>query len=198
MGSGINFDVWTLTVSNDRLIAGGDFDLAGDVQVSGIAQWDGKAWSSVGPNLGGGPVYELTTFRNDLVAAGNFTNIGGTPASGIARWDGNAWHAFDAGISEESFGYGAALAEHDGALFVSGLFTQAGERYSASWARWMPALPGDLNIDGDLDLADLFDLLSDYGLACDATPRDGDTDADGDVDLSDLAILLADFGTRCP
>jgi hypothetical protein len=198
LGAGINWEVYALAVHNDRLIAGGNFGRAGDVEVSGIAQWDGAAWSAVGPNAGGGPVYELTTFRGDLIAAGEFTVVGGTPARGIARWDGNAWHAFDSGITEYSFGYGAALAEHDGALFVSGLFTRAGERVTAYWARWMPSLSGDVNIDGDVDIADLYDLLSHYGMSQDATPRDGDTDADGDVDLADLANLLGAFGATCP
>ncbi|MBU0616735.1 MAG: right-handed parallel beta-helix repeat-containing protein, partial [Planctomycetes bacterium] len=56
---------------------------------------------------------------------------------------------------------------------------------------------GDLDGDGDIDLSDLAQLLSNYGTtgACYA---DGDIDLDGDVDLSDLAALLAVCGTTCP
>ncbi len=52
------------------------------------------------------------------------------------------------------------------------------------------ACPGDVDGDGDTDLADLGALLAVYGgydPAC-------DFDGDGDVDLADLAYLLSDYG----
>ena len=58
--------------------------------------------------------------------------------------------------------------------------------------------PGDLDGDYDVDLADLSQLLSNYGTAQGASYEDGDLDGDGDVDLSDLAALLAVYGTICP
>jgi hypothetical protein len=55
-------------------------------------------------------------------------------------------------------------------------------------------IAGDLDGDGDVDLADLAQLLAHYGTATGATYEDGDLDADGDVDLSDLAQLLSVYG----
>ena len=55
-------------------------------------------------------------------------------------------------------------------------------------------IPGDLDGDGDVDLADLAQLLAHYGMSEGATYEDGDLDGDGDVDLSDLAELLAHYG----
>jgi hypothetical protein len=61
-----------------------------------------------------------------------------------------------------------------------------------------PTCPGDLDCDGDVDLADLAQLLGNYGTTSGAEYEDGDLDADGDVDLTDLAGLLAVYGTTCP
>ena len=55
-------------------------------------------------------------------------------------------------------------------------------------------IPGDLDGDGDVDLSDLAQLLSNYGITGGATYQQGDLDGDGDVDLSDLAALLANYG----
>ncbi|MBU0617297.1 MAG: hypothetical protein KKI02_06255 [Planctomycetes bacterium] len=57
-------------------------------------------------------------------------------------------------------------------------------------------IPGDVDGDGDVDLADLAALLGAYGTSVgdpDYNP-DADIDEDGDVDLSDLAELLGHYG----
>lgn len=59
------------------------------------------------------------------------------------------------------------------------------------------SLPGDLDGDCDVDLADLAQLLANYGVTSGAVYEDGDLDLDGDVDLADLAALLAVFGASC-
>lgn len=65
-----------------------------------------------------------------------------------------------------------------------------------------PTFLGDIDLDCDVDLADLATLLACYG-CCEPDPcYDGcasaDLNCDGDVDLSDLAALLAEFGAECP
>lgn len=55
-------------------------------------------------------------------------------------------------------------------------------------------LTGDLDLDADVDFADLSQLLCNYGTTSGATRSDGDLDGDGDVDLTDLAELLAHYG----
>jgi hypothetical protein len=57
-----------------------------------------------------------------------------------------------------------------------------------------PLVPADLDGDGDVDLADLAQLLGYYGTPSGATYEQGDLDGDGDVDLADLAELLGNYG----
>lgn len=58
-------------------------------------------------------------------------------------------------------------------------------------------IPGDLDGDGCVDLADLATLLSNYGTQQGATYEMGDIDGDGDVDVADLAELLSHYGDGC-
>ncbi len=59
-------------------------------------------------------------------------------------------------------------------------------------------IPGDFDIDQDVDLADLALLLQSFGYCA---PEAGcseqvDMDGDGCVDLSDLSLFMANYGLR--
>ncbi len=56
---------------------------------------------------------------------------------------------------------------------------------------------GDLDGDGDIDLADLARMLAHYGNSGGLSYRQGDLDGDQDVDLADLALILAGYGNVC-
>lgn len=59
------------------------------------------------------------------------------------------------------------------------------------------ACPGDVNIDGTVDMRDFSVLQNNFGTAAGAGPGDGDLDSDGDVDLSDTNAFVAHFGIDC-
>ncbi len=54
------------------------------------------------------------------------------------------------------------------------------------------SLPGDTTGDGNVDLADLLDVLSNWGTG---GSGGGDADGDGDVDLADLLAVLSNWGS---
>jgi hypothetical protein len=74
-------------------------------------------------------------------------------------------------------------------------FTPAG--YADIDALEVVVCTGDLDGDLDVDIADLTQLLSNFGVAAGASLDDGDLDGDGDVDLNDLTNLLSAFGAHC-
>lgn len=59
--------------------------------------------------------------------------------------------------------------------------------------------PADLDFNGVVDLADLSQLLANFGRSgTDVGPADGDVDNDYDVELGDLTEMLSAFGSACP
>jgi len=112
-----------------RLIIGGFFAVAGNVQANSIAAYDPGTgqWSPLGTGVANGyftTVHALTTLPNgDLIAAGDFTTAGGVPANNIARWNGSAWSRLGTGI--DSFVYALATLPN-GDLIAGGSFSTAG------------------------------------------------------------------------
>lgn len=141
------------------LFIGGGFDEVGPpdnpVPATGVARWDGAAWSAVGGGVdpepgvqtrvshmlvadpdGPGPVGE------SLYLAGSFAGAGGIQTPGIVRWDGAAWSGLAGGIGplEEISGRARALALYDDgsgpALYIAGRFETAGSTPARNIARW--------------------------------------------------------------
>ncbi len=129
--------------SGSQLHVGGIFTSAGGLLVNRIARWNGEVWWS----LAGGAnqtVWGMTTYDDGsgagerLYATGFFTQIGGTAANKIARWDGGFWQPLGAGLGDDDAGI-ALLGYDDGngpALYIGGLFSQAGGQVVNGIARW--------------------------------------------------------------
>ena len=124
-------------------------------------------------------------------------SVGGTLAQDYAI----NWYTVDGGgemwTAGGEFELSGTIGQCDaGAVMTGGDFELAGGFWAG--AAEDEFCYGDLDGDNDIDLADLAQLLSNYGMPSGAVYEDGDLDADGDVDLSDLAALLAVYGTTCP
>jgi hypothetical protein len=55
--------------------------------------------------------------------------------------------------------------------------------------------PGDLDSDGDVDIFDYNQLVTDFGWSGSPGGKPADIDSDGDVDIFDYNILVTNFGT---
>lgn len=84
--------VTSLCLYNGRLIAGGNFNFAGDDTASCIAAWDGTNWSPMGDGLNDW-VFDQTIYGTDLVVGGSFTQAGSVPAGHITSWNDTLWDA---------------------------------------------------------------------------------------------------------
>jgi len=130
------------------LYAGGEFVLAGTLEVNHIARWDGTTWSALTGPMGTGvssPTQEtavraLTPFDDGtgpaLFVGGNFRNAGGVEARGIARWDGTSWGALP---GPGPAGAHALQVHDDGsgpALFAGGNFSTVGDLEVNNIAKW--------------------------------------------------------------
>ena len=125
--------------SGPLLVAGGNMTSAGTLPVSGLATWDGAAWSPLGFDMDGA-VQALAVFDDGsgsaLYAAGLFTTASGISANRIVRWDGTSWSALGAGLNNvvqalEVFDDGSGPA-----LYAGGAFTTAGGVAANRVARW--------------------------------------------------------------
>ncbi|MCK4871708.1 MAG: hypothetical protein KAS72_03180, partial [Phycisphaerales bacterium] len=107
------------------------------------------------------------------VAAGSYHGLGLKDDGSIVAWGKNTCGQCD--VPEPNTGFVSVAAGNSHSLGLKGI----------------PACPGDLDGDGDVDQNDLGILLAYYNIN-----DGGDLDDDGDTDQNDLGILLADYG--CP
>ena len=149
--------------------------------------------------------YAKLAFSGDTLAMGmEYDNDNGEEAGAAyiyQRFDGTCgeyWVSLTKllasdGMADDHFGYSIAVEgdyifigapEHgsDGAVYIFEL---------------QPICFGDLNCDGQVDLADLSELLANYGITSGALYSNGDLDGDGDVDFVDLSELLSHYNQPC-
>jgi trimeric autotransporter adhesin len=157
VGGSVNGNVFALAVFEGGLYVGGSFNMAGGggtgaTPVSGLARWDGQAWSDVGGGISGNhlagvralTVWDAGTAEGPgLYVGGTFDAAGGVPASGIARWGNSTspgWSALGPGIGQGFNPMVMAMAGHDDgqgrSLFVGGSFLAAGGVLAERIARW--------------------------------------------------------------
>ncbi|MBL0928391.1 MAG: hypothetical protein IBJ11_12200 [Phycisphaerales bacterium] len=145
--------IYTLTVMNDRLIAGGRFRSVGGVAASGLAEWDGSGWRAL--NLAPGEdefvyVNAAAEFNGSLFVSGWFTHIGGVLSPWVARMSPSPGPA-------DLDGDGAVGAS-DLAAMLSAFGTVSGTPEFDNRA--------DLDRNGAIGAGDLTIMLLEFGRRC--------------------------------
>ncbi len=92
-------------VHGDQLVVVGYLHLAGGVETSNIAGWNGEEWSAFGEGAdrNGQASLSVASYKGLLYVGGDFTDTAGSAAQALAVWDGESWQAVDDGLSGGEF-----------------------------------------------------------------------------------------------
>ncbi len=125
LGSAVDGSVNSIVESAGEIIAGGNFEYAGETRVNACAAWNGTEWNRVSAGFDR-QVRTLIVHDDALVAGGAFGVASGTPASGIARFNGTQW---------EPIGFGLPGAANDLHIY-GGELIAAGSLSGGNIYRW--------------------------------------------------------------
>lgn len=133
--------VQSLAAAQGYIYAGGRFNMAGGVESTNVARWNGVEWEPIGLMADNGTSGDVTTMAVDenglLCVGGSFTRAGTNSAGLVATWDGTAWGTLGGGVSRSAGGGAVScLVRHRNAWFVGGNFTRAGTNAANGLARW--------------------------------------------------------------
>lgn len=164
VSGGATSSVRALSVWNGNLIAGGFFTTAGGVTVDGIARWNGSSWHPliVGCDLVGinGWVLALTVYDGDITIGGSISTAGdGQTVNSIAAWQACPYRGVCCVNGAIIDVFADECDAIGGVFFGEGVAPEDVECDPGS-----PPCPGDLNGDGVVDVSDLLELLSNWGI----------------------------------
>jgi hypothetical protein len=137
--SGAENTIITVLRHGSNVYVGGFFGMAGNVNATNIARWDGVDWHPVGPGIGRSEgslltsyVYSLATDGKSIYAGGQFTNSGSlVTTSTVVRWNGNEWREVG-----NLRGLPAYLGFVNGVLYAAGALAVPGDTNTYGVARW--------------------------------------------------------------
>ncbi len=116
-----------------NLYVAGDFSIAGGVNATNIAKWNGSSWSTAGSGINGIVSSLSQDTQGNIYAGGNFTTAGNVSASGVAKWNGNSWAPLGPGVGGT---VSAIAADASGNVYAGGIFTTAGNTNALNVAKW--------------------------------------------------------------
>lgn len=134
-------DVRALAVLPDNsLVAGGLIHDAGGVLVSGIAKFDGTAWTPLGAGVGGAIRDMLVLPNGHLVVAGDRVKTVSAPVlSGVLAWNGASWYSLLSPLDFNSSEVRKLQPTSEGGFLATGGFFSWTNPNLSCIARWSPS-----------------------------------------------------------
>ena len=132
---GMNATVYAIALDGEDVYAGGEFTMAGALDVGRVAQWNGSSWSDVGGGVGQSDGYHavraLLFHEGVLYVGGQFQGAGNAGANNIARWNGSQWLRMGSldGVVRD-------LEVFQGDIYACGEFDESGNTVLNGIARW--------------------------------------------------------------
>lgn len=156
MTLGMDHTIRDLHVHNGELYAGGRFEIVAENPADRLVRWNGLTWVEFEGGASG-QIRSITSHQGNLVIGGSFTEVGdGITANSVAQFD--ACPPLITGACCTSGGCVNVTIETCDA--IGGAYL--GNDVTCAEAD-CATCPGDLNLDGMVDVRDLFDLLSAWG-----------------------------------
>lgn len=129
--------VYSLGIHNNELYAGGNFTTAGGVSASGIARFNGSAWSALGQGLSIATnppnplfVYAMASTSTGLVIGGTFSGSGTVSSTNLILWKGTSMESIDSGLNGPVY----AMTEYNNIIATGGNFTKFNVTKSATYS----------------------------------------------------------------
>lgn len=194
--------VVALTITDDYLVVGGDFNHAGTGVANSVARWDGTQWERMDGGITEAWIQDFVQYDGALIAGGSI-QLSPTGASvGIARWNGAAWQPYGPD------GHAYRLVAYRGRLHMGGGYFTANGRTVYGTAVWGPAsldvtCAGDTDCDGAVTFADIDRFVAALGTpggiawAWSCPWANADLNVDGGVTFSDIDPFVARLGHPC-
>ncbi|MCC7437159.1 MAG: hypothetical protein IT211_01545 [Armatimonadetes bacterium] len=149
---GVDGYVNAMATDGKNLYAGGQFINAGGLTANYVARWDGRAWFTLGVEIGN-TITGLAVKDKKVYAAWSTTPIGSSEPTGhIVQWDNPGWSGVAAPVAGQI--YSVHRTGND--LIVGGAFVNAGDQVAVNVARlnlldgtWHPLTRGSGVAGGD-------------------------------------------------
>ncbi|MFZ6818753.1 hypothetical protein [Undibacterium sp. Ji22W] len=129
-------EVTALALAIDRSLYATNFRCADDLNINGIAKWDGHKWTQVGSDVDG----DLKAIHVDK--AGNLY-VAGTIAKNeeqvgfVKKWDGTRWTQLSKDYFQGlSIAVNALVSDYQGSLYAVGSFDEIGGLKAHNVAKW--------------------------------------------------------------
>jgi hypothetical protein len=133
--------ITALSVINDKLYVGGNFDSVANVPCNAFAIWNDTSWITIGmPAIysDGITVSSICEYNGKVYFGGNFTANDSIPSdsfNAIISWDGSTWNSVGGGF-HGAFDHVWDMIEYNGELYVSGFFSKNDGNVGNSIQKW--------------------------------------------------------------